>query len=240
MSVMSMIVNLLAALLIGFASSAHCVFMCGGISAAFTAAPDLGAGRQNFLGLMFQCGRLLSYGVIGVLLGGLVATAGQVSDLGLILRVIAGLMLVGMGLYLANLWHGLALLEKPLAPVWKKLSKRAAQWLPVRHTSHALIIGALWGWLPCGLVYSTLAWASTTSNSAWESGLLMMAMGLGTMPAMLGISFFGRILGKRSTRTVAGIMLCLFGLWTMWMPMQGLFNPSMSHEGHSTEMHMGH
>jgi uncharacterized protein len=236
----SMILNLLAAVLIGFASSAHCLFMCGGISAAFTAAPEQSSGRQHLLGLTFQFGRLLSYGVIGVLLGSLVVTAGHVSDLGLLLRILAGLLLIAMGLYLANLWRGLALLEKPLAPIWKKLSVRASRWLPVRQISHALMIGALWGWLPCGLVYSTLAWAATASNSAWESGLLMMAMGLGTLPAMLGVGFFGRLLSRKATRSAAGILLCLFGFWTLWMPLQNLLSEDMAHESYKPQMHMEH
>ena len=235
-----MILNLLAAVLIGFASSAHCLFMCGGISAAFTAAPELASGRQYILGLMFQFGRLLSYGVIGVLLGSLVVTAGQVSGLGVFLRILAGLLLIAMGLYLTNLWRGLALLEKPLAPIWTKLSVRASRWLPVRRVFHALMIGMLWGWLPCGLVYSTLAWAATASNTAWEAGLLMMAMGLGTLPAMLGIGFFGRLLSKKTTRLAAGIMLCLFGVWTLWMPVQSLLAEDMAHQGHAPQMHMEH
>jgi len=235
-----MTVNLMSALLIGFASSAHCVFMCGGISAAFRAAPDQAPGRQNLLGLTFQLGRLLSYGLTGVLLGGLVVTAGQVSDVGLLLRILAGLLLIGMGLYLANFWHGLAWLEKPLAPIWKKLSAYASRWLPVRKISHALMIGAIWGWLPCGLVYSTLAWAATASSTAWESGLLMVAMGAGTLPAMLGISFFSRIMSKKITRTSAGLILCLFGLWTLWMPLQNLMPETAIHGEHLQQMHSEH
>ncbi|MFX4226919.1 MAG: sulfite exporter TauE/SafE family protein [Porticoccaceae bacterium] len=145
--------------------------------------------------LCFSSGRLLSYGLIGLLLGGLMVTAGQVSGLGLLLRTLAGLLLIGMGLYLANIgmvWPGL---KSPLA-AWRKVSAHASRWLPVRQVSHALAIGAIWGWLPCGLVYSTLAWAATTSSTAWESGLLMIAMGIGTLPAMLGISFFSRVLRK--------------------------------------------
>ncbi|MEQ9021780.1 MAG: sulfite exporter TauE/SafE family protein [Pseudomonadales bacterium] len=235
-----MMLNLMSALLIGFASSAHCVFMCGGISAAFRAAPGLSAGQQNLLGFMFQFGRLLSYGLIGLLLGGLMVTAGQVSGLGLLLRTLAGLLLIGMGLYLANIWHGLAWLEKPLAPAWRKVSAHASRWLPVRQVRHALAIGAIWGWLPCGLVYSTLAWAATTSSTAWESGLLMIAMGIGTLPAMLGISFFSRVLRKKISRTVAGFMLCLFGLWTLWMPLQSLTTGTVDHSEHGQQMHTGH
>lgn len=238
--VQKMTVNLVSALLIGFASSAHCLFMCGGIAAAFRTAPELNLGRQNLLVVTFQFGRLLSYGLLGLLLGGLMVTAGKVSDLGLLLRIVAGLLLIGMGLYLANIWHGLAWLEKPLAPSWRKLSTHAARWLPVRKVSHALAIGAIWGWLPCGLVYSTLAWAATTSNSAWESGLLMIAMGAGTLPAMLGISFFSRALRKKTTRAVAGFMLCLFGLWTLWMPLQSLMTETVDHSEHGQQMHTGH
>jgi hypothetical protein len=88
---------------------------------------------------------------------------------------------------------------------------------PGRSFAGALALGMLWGWLPCGLVYSALAFA-VTAGDAWHGALLMAGFGLGTLPAMLAtgllaqrVTALGRVV---ASRRLAGAMLIACGVWT--------------------------
>ncbi len=87
----------------------------------------------------------------------------------------------------------------------------------------ALLLGALWGWLPCGLVYSTLLWAASQGN-ALDSALLMLAFGLGTWPVLLATGLAAErvtaLLRKRSVRMAGGLLVIVFGIWTLPGPHQ--------------------
>jgi sulfite exporter TauE/SafE len=91
--------------------------------------------------------------------------------------------------------------------------------MPVRHPAQALALGLLWGWLPCGLVYSTLVW-SVSAGGAWQGAALMLAFGLGTLPNLLlmGVAAgaIARLARDARVRQVAGGTVVLFGLWTLW------------------------
>lgn len=234
-----MTANIIAAMLIGLSSSAHCIFMCGGIAASLTPHKDLSNSSSWRLNGIFHFGRLLSYALIGLLFGFLVISADSVLEIGLWLRLIAGLLLIAMGLYLANIWRGLTHLERLMMPVWRPISAYLKRFMPARRPHHALAIGMFWGWLPCGLIYSTLVWATTSAKEPTDAAVLMFSMGVGSLPALIGISFFNQVLRQRWTGLVSGIALCLFGLWTLAMPVMGLLAPSDgSMSGHS--MHSSH
>lgn len=225
-----MTANLIAALIIGISSSAHCIFMCGGISASF--APD--KKESNYapwlLSLCFHFGRLASYALIGLFFGLLIHSVDSLINIGTWLRILAGLMLILMGLYLANIWRGLTYIERLMEPIWRPISARLKSFIPAKTIKDALVIGVFWGWLPCGLVYSTLVWAST-SNSPQETAILMFTMGLGTTPVLLGISFFGKFLRQKWTPLFSGLLLCGFGIWTLSMPLMHVISDT-EHSGH--------
>ncbi|MFN2361069.1 MAG: sulfite exporter TauE/SafE family protein, partial [Marinobacter sp.] len=88
----------------------------------------------------------------------------------------------------------------------------------------ALALGALWGWLPCGLVYSTLGWAALQPTVP-SAALTMVFFGLGTLPSMLATGYAANwirdLKSSQSFRKLSGVLLILFGLWTM--PLQALF-----------------
>lgn len=222
--------ELAAAVLIGLTSSAHCAFMCGGIAASLSAEhSNNGTTSKWVLNGLFHLGRLLSYALIGLLIGTLVSSVSSIVDLGIWLRIVAGLLLICMGLYLANIWRGLSYFERLMEPMWRPISAfLRKRHMPVRTPGNALVIGLFWGWLPCGLVYSTLAWAST-SNTPYEAAILMFAMGVGSLPVLLGISVFGQLLRQRWTTVMGGVALCVFGLWTLAMPLM-----SLTSDGHSS------
>ena len=211
-----------SAFLIGLLGSTHCLGMCGGISASLSMALPVGKGfrlRQSLLLFAFNSGRIASYALIATLVALLsTSAANQWAELGVVLRSIAGLLLIFMGLSMGQWWQGIRYVERIGAPLWKRLSPITRKLLPVNNAGQALALGALWGWLPCGLVYSTLGWAAL-QPTVGSAALTMMFFGLGTLPSMLATGYAASwISGLKSNqmfRKFTGALLILFGLWTL-------------------------
>jgi sulfite exporter TauE/SafE len=214
---------LVSALILGLLGGGHCLGMCGGLMGALTMAipPEQRARRFRLL-LAYNLGRILSYTTAGVLIG-LAGWAVASSPAAMVLRVIAALLLIAMGLYLAGWWSGLTRLEGLGRHLWRHLQPIATRLMPVSSLPRALLLGAIWGWLPCGLVYSTLLWAAS-QGSALDSGLLMLAFGLGTWPVLLATGLAAErltaLLRQRGVRMAGGLLVILFGLWTLPGPHQ--------------------
>lgn len=234
--------SLLSAFLLGLLSSAHCVGMCGGIMGALVMAIPAEARQRRFqLVTAYNIGRILSYALMGAitaLFAGAVIMAGGAAWL----RILAGLLLIAMGLYLANWWRGLTRLETLGRYLWVYLQPLGKGLLPVRSVSQAFFLGALWGWLPCGLVYTALAFSMTHGNMA---PLLMLAFGLGTLPAVMATGLaaerFAGVLQKRSVRTGFALLIIAFGIWTL-AAATGHHHHDHSDHNHdaSTENHQHH
>jgi uncharacterized protein len=214
---------LLSALILGLLGGGHCLGMCGGLMGALTLAipPERRAQRFRLL-LSYNLGRILSYGVAGLLLG-LAGWALASSPAAIVLRVLAALLLIAMGLYLAGWWSGLTRIEAVGRGLWRHVQPLTRRFMPVDSTAKAVVLGALWGWLPCGLVYSTLLWASSQGN-ALDSATLMLTFGLGTLPVLLATGMAAErltaLLRKQGVRTTGGVLVILFGLWTLPGPHQ--------------------
>lgn len=228
---------LLAPFLIGLASALHCVGMCGGIIGALSLSLPAGIrGNRAHLftyTLTYSAGRILSYGLAGALMGGLGGTlfATLSPEFGhQLLRWLAALLLVGMGLYLAGWFPKFAQLERLGVPLWKRLEPLGQRLLPVRSLPQALGFGLVWGWLPCGLVYSTLVWAAS-SGSAGRGALYMVAFGAGTLPAVLTTGLLAgwvtRLMRQPRVRAVIGVSLIAFGLASV------LLVPEHTHSEHA-------
>ncbi|HET8800209.1 MAG TPA: sulfite exporter TauE/SafE family protein [Marinobacter sp.] len=211
-----------SAFLIGLLGSTHCLSMCGGISASLSMAVPVGKGfraRQTAMLLAFNVGRVGSYVAIAALVA-LVSTsaASAWAGLGPILRTLAGLLLIFMGLSMGQWWQGIRYVERLGAPVWKRVSPLTRRFVPVTHAGQALALGSLWGWLPCGLVYSTLGWAAL-QPSVGSAALTMACFGLGTLPSMLATGYAAggirRLKQHPLFRKLAGGLLMLFGIWTL-------------------------
>jgi sulfite exporter TauE/SafE len=212
-----------SALILGLLGGGHCLGMCGGLMGALTLAipPEQRARRARLL-LAYNLGRILSYACAGLLLG-LAGWAVASSPAALALRVVAALLLIAMGLYLAGWWSGLTRIEALGRGLWRHIQPVASRLLPVSSLPRALLLGALWGWLPCGLVYSTLLWAASQGNAGY-SAALMLAFGLGTWPVLLATGLAAErvntLLRRRSVRVAGGLLVILFGLWTLPGPHQ--------------------
>ena len=237
-------INLTAAFVLGLLGGGHCIGMCGGIVSALS----IGSGGNRFslrnlaILLGYNLGRILSYTVIGLLMGTLGWYIGGFNrEASMVLRVIAGVMMVAMGLYLAGWWLGLTALERAGHRLWKRIQPSTQSMLPITSPIKAIAVGAVWGWLPCGLVYSTLIWAAASSD-AIRSALLMMAFGFGTLPVLLVTGLLAKqmqtLLQSTLFRSGAGILVILFGLWTIPGPHQMWVMKTLafSHQSHT----MGH
>ena len=218
-----LVAPLLSALILGLLGGGHCLGMCGGLMGALTLAipPDQRSRRLRLL-LAYNLGRILSYAAAGLLIG-LAGWAVASSPAAMLLRVLAGLLLIAMGLYLAGWWSGLTHIEAVGRHLWRHLQPVASRLMPVSSLPRALLLGAVWGWLPCGLVYSTLLWASS-QGSPGESALLMLAFGLGTWPVLLATGMAAErltaLLRRRGVRVAGGLLVILFGIWTLPGPHQ--------------------
>lgn len=210
-----------AIFLVGLLGGSHCVGMCGGIVGALSMqAPQ---GRLALTAqLAYNLGRIASYTAAGLLAGALGQIAGELVPLQRALYLVASLMLVAMGIYLLGLTQSLTWLENRGQVIWRRIQPFTSRFLPVRGAAQALPLGMLWGWLPCGLVYSALATA-LASGSAGEGALLMLAFGLGTLPNLLlaGLLLvrFRRFAQARATRVVSGLLVLgygIYGLLNLW------------------------
>lgn len=210
---------IVSAFLLGLFSSAHCIGMCGGIMGALSMAVPAQEPRRRFIILCsYNIGRLLSYVAMGILVGLFaqqITASGGASGL----RWLAGLLLIAMGLYLANWWRGLTYLESAGRYLWAYVQPIGKRLMPVDNPGKGLLLGALWGWLPCGLVYSALAYSMAQGHWAL-GGLTMLAFGAGTLPSLLlaGIAAqqLNRLLQLRQLRWAMAVLIILFGLWTLW------------------------
>ncbi len=215
-----------AALLVGLLGSSHCIGMCGGIVGA------LGLGIEARLQsrppslllyhLSYNLGRIGSYVLIGLAAGALGGGLARFGISPVAGKLFAAAFMIALGLYLAGWWRGLALLERAGLQLWRLIRPFGARLMPVRRPAQALLLGALWGWLPCGLVYAAVAW-SLTSGSALDGAILMLGFGLGTLPALLlagnALQLFGHWVRAPAVRAGAGAMMIALGLYTAY---QGL------------------
>jgi len=213
---------LLSAFLLGLLGSSHCVGMCGGISGAMALNVQGGFLALSSRLFAFNIGRVVCYSTLGAVIGLAGAQVGHVHGL-MWMRVIAGLLLIAMGLYVAQWWMGLTVLEKAGQYLWKFISPLAQRFMGMRTLTQTFAAGVLWGFLPCGLVYSVLAWAALSGS--WQSSAwTMFYFGMGTVPAMVATGFgsgaLKQFLQQKNFRQVVALLLIVFGVWTIVMATQ--------------------
>ena len=219
---MTLLWLLTSALLIGLFSTLHCIGMCGGIMGALTYSLSAEI-RQNRLHLVqylaaYNLGRIASYSLAGLLLGSLgegLFTALS-PDYGYrLLQIAAALLMSAIGLYLAGWFPKFALIERLGGPIWQRLEPLGRRLLPVNSPLQALFYGLIWGWLPCGLVYSALL-MTLTAGGPQQGALFMLAFGIGTLPAVMGIGMVTQkvvhLTRLPRVRQVAGISLIALAL----------------------------
>ena len=228
---------LTAALVTGFLGSAHCFGMCGGISGLFAVNASVQTLRHQVpKAIAYNVGRVLTYAILGAIVALLGKGAvGSIPQLAAPVRLASGILIILIGLQIAFNWRILAPLETAGAKIWQRIAPAAKGLVPVETSVQALGLGLIWGWLPCGLVYSVLLLAATTAEPA-NGGLVMIAFGLGTMPAMIATGLSASKLARFMSRKRVGIglLIVLLGLATIAMPVMKLTGS----QDHSMHQHM--
>lgn len=206
-------IDVFTAFIMGLSGAGHCLAMCGGIAGAIGVQSKL----SNIV--LYNLGRIFSYTLLGALMGGAVALIAPDSPhTTMVLRWLAVFFLLALGLYYTGWWPVLSRLEQLASPLWRQIRKLAPSNTSNRqHRGAVLLAGAVWGWLPCGLVYSALSYAAV-SGTATSGALIMAAFAAGTLPAMLGAGYFSAsikaILQAQGVRTAIGILLIIYSFWT--------------------------
>lgn len=209
--------SLTAAFLVGLLGGGHCVGMCGGIVGAVTMT--LPGSRPKFPFLVsYNLGRISSYALAGLMAGAVGASSfflDHILPIEKILYALANIMLVLLGLYLAGIWRVLTSLEALGGKLWMHIQPFSKRLLPVKTIPQSFLLGTLWGWLPCGLVYSVLVAAIATASPV-QGGLLMLVFGLGTLPTLLAMGMAAvRLKGFLQNlwfRRLSGLLIAGFGV----------------------------
>jgi sulfite exporter TauE/SafE len=229
-----------AAFITGLLGSAHCLGMCGGISGLFAVNASITSMKQQFpKAISYNAGRIATYAILGVVVAMLGKGAvGSIPDLAAPVRLASGLLIMLVGLQVAFGWRLLSLVENAGARLWRRVAPAAKGLVPVENLLQALGLGLIWGLLPCGLVYSVLLLAATTADPS-SGALVMIAFGLGTMPAMVatGVSASKLAQFMNRRRMGAGILIILMGIATIAMPVSSLSSSdeSMQHGMHNRQ-----
>ncbi|MGI2261572.1 sulfite exporter TauE/SafE family protein [Shewanella sp. GXUN23E] len=218
--------TLSGALLVGLMGAGHCFGMCGGLVGALSGQIPLAPGRNQLAQILlyqfsYNGGRILSYTLAGVLCGALAGGIGllfSIDNYLIVLRLFAGVMMIVTGLYIAKFWFGLVKVEAAGKWLWRYIQPWAQRFVPMRSPLQALVAGMLWGWLPCGLVYSMLTWAVASGNPL-EGALIMAAFGVGTLPALIGAGVATKNLAlwlqSKAVRIISGLALIGMGIQTI-------------------------
>ena len=213
--------SLASAFLVGLLGGGHCAGMCGGIVGAVSLSLPGSRPRIGFL-LAYNLGRIASYGAAGLLAGAIGASSfflDHVLPVERVLYALASVMLILLGLYLAGIWRGVVVLETVGGKLWRQVQPWSKRFLPVRTLPQALALGSIWGWLPCGLVYSVVV-AALATGSPWHGAALMLAFGLGTLPALLAMGMAAvrmrAVLRHVWVRRLSGLVVIGFGLLGLW------------------------
>ena len=219
-----------AVFLIGLLGGVHCAGMCGGIVSALSLQPPnvsvvamprarsaLPVGWQ--MHLAYNLGRISSYTMAGAIMGGVGSLGLLLNDalpVQMALYLAANVMMVALGLYLIGVTRALAFTERFGQHLWRVLQPLTRRFLPAQRPAQAFPLGMLWGWLPCGLVYSVLAMTLLT-GSALRGGATMLAFGIGTLPNLMAAGLllvkFRHIAQSRYLRLASGMVVIAFGLW---------------------------
>lgn len=235
----AIISSYITAFLLGLFSTVHCIAMCGSVIGALTLSlpTEVRESQRRMLPFVFNynIGRIISYGAAGMVVGLLSTPLAQLNAHWL-LRILSVLVMISMGLYLAGWFPKFARAERLGAPVWRLLQPIGQKLLPVRSFRQAFLLGMVWGWLPCGLVYAALAVAATAGDPI-RGGLVMLAFGAGTLPAVMGAGLFTGMLASlarsKKLRQVAGVLIILMAVATFFWPLAPQHQHHQSHNMHT-------
>lgn len=231
---------LVAALLMGFFGSPHCLGMCGGLVTAFgLSMKDVSPAKRRALVATYHFGRLTSYALLGLIAGLIGITVLKPLMMGNSTpRILLGLVLVFVGVTMLGAPF-LTRLERFGMRFWQYLSPLRQKVFPLNTFPRALTAGLLWGFLPCGLVYGALLIAVVAHNPL-SGAALMFVFGLGTIPMLVAthetVGWLRDKIGRFRLRQLNGAVMVISGLAVAVVPMV----MANMHGGHGEMNHGNH
>lgn len=234
-----------AAVLMGFFGSPHCLGMCGGLVAAFgLSMKEVSPAKRRALVATYHFGRLLSYATLGIIAGFIGTTVLAPLMVGNnIPRILLGLVLVFVGMTMLGAPF-LNKLERLGMRFWQALAPLRQKVFPLNTYPRALSAGLLWGFLPCGLVYGALLIA-VVGHDPLTGAVLMFAFGLGTVPMLVAthetVGWLRHQIGRLRLRQMNGAIMMASGVAVIVVPI-AMSAMHGSHGGHDMEQmdHSGH
>jgi len=182
---------ILAGFFLGLSSTLHCFAMCGSIIGSLMAGLPQEVRQQPYAvlgyGLLYNSGRILSYGAMGGLVGfvGGTAIAALMQSEGYqAARILAALFLLAVGFSMTGWVPIFSWATRLAGPIWAQIDRVSRTLKPGRSPVQAFGFGMIWGWLPCGMVYAALTYALLAGDFV-QGLLVMIAFGLGTLPALI-------------------------------------------------------
>ncbi|MFD1166719.1 sulfite exporter TauE/SafE family protein [Sphingobacterium daejeonense] len=198
------------AFFMGLLGSIHCAVMCGPLLLAVQAGQQI-TWKTTINKLLYQFGRILTYGLLGLLLG-LIGNVASIQGWQQGFSLVTGIILFGIGLFYMfgkSLSKLASIQTKAIQPFARFMSK----WL--YRPGGSFVAGILNGILPCGMVYMALA-SAVNADSLSNSFVFMLLFGLGTLPLLLLFSFAGNFpkrIFKKGFTTVLPILFLVMGAW---------------------------
>jgi sulfite exporter TauE/SafE len=213
--------SIIAVFFVGLLGGVHCLGMCGSIVGILTSQLPKDGARWVYH-LAYSVGRIASYSLAGALVGA-IGQAGfllrNVVPVQHLLFALSSLMLIALGLYVAGIWGAVRYIEQAGSKIWQHIQPLTRGLFPIATPMRALLLGTLWGWLPCGLVYSVLVTALASSHVG-SGAMIMLAFGLGTLPNLLVLGLFWERcrswMQSPAVRLVAGLIVVTFGMFGLF------------------------
>lgn len=205
----------LAGLLMGTIGSVHCIGMCGPIALSLPVVDN--RPFSKFLGtLLYNGGRIITYTVFGALFG-LVGSGFSLFGMQQWLSIALGFLIIVCLVLPSTFFNRQNMATNFLVQVRQKL----AQFFTQRNYQSLFFIGLLNGLLPCGMVYLAIAGAIATATAV-KSSLFMAGFGLGTLPVMWSLAFFGTAISLRLRQRIKKLYPYVMFVMASWLIVRGL------------------
>ena len=223
----------------GSVSAVHCVGMCSGIAGALSASlpASIRNNRSELLTYVavYNIGRILSYAIAGFIVGIFSQVLFHYLNNDVIqwvARFLAMIVLFVIGMHLLGVFEKLSIFEFYGRAIWRKIQPFGQRLLPVTNIKHAFLFGMVWGWLPCGLVYTMLMW-TMASGGPLQGAETMLAFGVGTFPTLILAGVLSSWVFKGNTlkqvRRVTGAIMIAFAIGEVLIPAHHSLAAAMMH-----------
>jgi len=208
----------------GLLGAGHCLGMCGGLVGALSLSASPNPGAWSFH-LLYNVGRVATYTLIGALVGWLgsaLAYTDRFSEVTRILLLASDLFIILVGLGTAGLLAGLNISKLDFPGPLRAMTAAVQRLRQLPPALSALPLGLLFGFLPCGYLYAVAITAAQSADVA-TGALMLLAFGLGTVPALLVIGTAAQWLGSRARLWMlrgAGLLVAGMGVINLYRHLQ--------------------